>query len=285
MLNEKLKEYYEQTYVPKEELAMLVEKSIEKCQKRRHRTLRVVSSVAAAFAAACIGFVITLNVSPAFAKTMYDIPVLGEVCRVFTFREYQFEDHTKMVNVRLPKIENTGNTELERRVNQEILKRMEESVKESEIRAQENYDAYVATGGDPKDYVPTDIYVNYRVHSCDENTLSFVLEKLEVRASSYTEHYFYNLDLKTGNSLTLKDVLGTNYQQTVFQQVSQQIQQFDSEKKQLIFEDTLTPDLITEERPFYLDEQGNVIVVFEKYEIAAGAAGTLEFNVGHSANE
>lgn len=274
---QKLKQLYHQTAVPKEELAMLVDKTIEKSRKRPKKTVRIVSCTAAVFAAACISFVVTLNVSPAFAKTMYDIPVLGDVCRVFTFREYHFEDNMKIVNVRLPKIENTGNTELERRVNEEITKRMDQSVKESEQRAKENYDAYIATGGNPDEYIPTDIGVSYEIKSSNENTLSFVLEKYECRASAYSERFFYNLNLKTGEAFTLKDLLGPDYQQEVYQQVLAQTKTLDEDTKQLLFPEMLTPDLINEERGFYLDENGTIVVVFEKYEIAAGAAGALEF--------
>ena len=63
----------------------------------------------------------------------------------------------------------------------------------------------------------------------------------------------------------------------VYDQVKEQVEQLDPEKKQYIFPQYLTKNLINQNRPFYLDENGNVVVVFEKYEIAAGAAGALEF--------
>lgn len=276
MNHQKLKRLYEQTVIPKEELSVLVNKTI-KSRKHSRKPVRIISTTAAIFAAACISFVVTLNLSPVVAKTLYDIPVIGSVCRVFTFREYHFEDTVKVVNVRVPKIENTGNTELERRINEEITKQMDRSAQESEQRAQENYNAYIETGGNPDEYIPTEIGINYQIKSSNDTTLSFVLEKYESHASVYTERFFYNLDLQTGNTLTLKDLLGEDYQQTVYQQVCEQIQQFDEDTKQMIFTDYLTPDLIDENRPFYLTEEGNIVVVFEKYEIAAGAAGALEF--------
>ena len=38
--------------------------------------------------------------------------------------------------------------------------------------------------------------------------------------------------------------------------------------------------LLEEKEDFYLQEDGTVVVVFDKYEIAAGAAGVLEFPIG-----
>ena len=277
-MKKKLKDLYEQVPVPKEELSAMIDDTIAFQQKhQRRRPVRVISTGVAIFATACVSFVVMLNVSPAFAKTMYEIPVLGDICRVFTFREYYFEDNTKIVNVRIPNIENTGNTDLEKRINQEIRDKMDESVKDSEQRAQENYDAYIATGGDPKEYWPMDIHVDYEIKSSNERTLSFVIDKYEGHASVYRERYFYNLDLQTGKTLTLQDMFGADYQDFVYDQVTEQVEQLDPETKQYIFPQYLTKNLINQNRPFYLDENGNIVVVFEKYEIAAGAAGPLEF--------
>ena len=63
-----------------------------------------------------------LNTTPVFARAAQDVPVLGGLCRVFTFRHYDFYDETKVINVTVPQIENTGNSELENRINLEISK-------------------------------------------------------------------------------------------------------------------------------------------------------------------
>ena len=49
--------------------------------------------------------VLMLNISPAFASTMGDIPMLGQVFRVLTFRDYSFSDQVKIVDAKLPRIE------------------------------------------------------------------------------------------------------------------------------------------------------------------------------------
>ena len=36
---------------------------------------------------------------------------------------------------------------------------------------------------------------------------------------------------------------------------------------------------ITEETPFYINENENLVIVFEKYQIAPGSAGDIEFEI------
>ena len=38
-------------------------------------------------------------------------------------------------------------------------------------------------------------------------------------------------------------------------------------------------DTITEDTKFYINEAGNVVISFEKYEIAPGAYGNVEFEI------
>ena len=63
--------------------------------------MRIISPIAAAFAA----FVLVLNTVPTFAAAMYELPVLGEVCRVLTVRSYHYEDETKQVDIEVPAID------------------------------------------------------------------------------------------------------------------------------------------------------------------------------------
>ena len=105
-----------------------------------------------------------------------------------------------VIDVRLPALENTGHTELEQKINQEISTRIQAVIDEAEARARETKEAYVATGGDPKDYMPVIIDVDYEVKCQNEQYLSFVVNKTETRASAYTEFYTYNIDLETDGS-------------------------------------------------------------------------------------
>ena len=161
--------------------------------------------------------------------------------------------------------------------NAKVLNR---EVEESKERAREYYQAYLDTGGDPDTFQPIQIKVDYQVKSVTDQWASFVVTKTESLASAYFRQYFYNLDLETGQSLTLRDVLGPNWAAQGAAAVEEQLEQWDEEQKALLFDNVDLEALLEEKEDFYLQEDGTVVVVFDKYEIAAGAAGVLEFPIG-----
>lgn len=260
-------------------LDTLLERAIRQ-EKRRMRMVRVfkyASSVAAVFVITAVAL---LNLNPVFAKAVQDVPVLGDLCRIFTFRQYGFEDEVKVINVTVPQIENTGNSDLEARINLEISKMIEREVEESTERAQEYYDAFLATGGDPSTYHPPATSIDYEIKYISQNMISFLIYKLETIANAYQTNRYYNIDLETGEELTLRDFLGDDYQNIVYEQISEQIPELDEFTKSMLFPEVDIKNLIDENRKFYIAEDGvTLMVVFEKYEIAAGAAGQIEFPI------
>lgn len=260
-----------------EELSFMVRAAIREGdrQRKHRRTLR--RSLATALAS-CACFVLLVNGSPTFAQAVYEVPVLGSLARIVTVTEYTVNDDDRVIDVRLPALENTGHTELEQKINQEISTRIQAVIAEAEERAREAKEAYVATGGDPKDYMPVIIDVDYEVKCQTDQYLSFVVEKTETRASAYTEFYTYNIDLETGKELTLRDLLGPNWMEIVNTQVAQQIEERSQNPDNMYW----TAEQggfqgIEADQPFYLNEEGLPVVVFEKYELGPGSMGSQEF--------
>ena len=125
---------------------------------------------------------------------------------VYKRQEYEYADEAKYVNVKVPQLNNTGNSELEKRVNREIAKMINQEVEASKKRAEEEYNAYILTGGDPKNFIPYDIVIDYEVKCLDEHYVSFVISENETRATGYYEMFYYNIDLDTGKDITLKEL-------------------------------------------------------------------------------
>lgn len=275
-LKKLLKEIHEKTPIP-EDLDSKINQAIYRGShsRRTFPYIKSLTSVAACFAI----FVLLLNTNSAFAESMLEIPILNTICRVFTFREYEFEDNKKIMNVKIPNISNTGNTDLENRINYQIRKTIQSAVDEFEIRAQEFYDAFVSTGGNPEDFMPIEININYEIKSSSESHVSFIITKFETSASAYQDTYYYNIDLVSGREITLKDLLGPNYKEIVTKQIEEQIENLDEERKSFLFDDINISDLITPNSNFFINKDNNIVIVFNKYEIAAGAAGMFEFEI------
>ena len=260
-----------------EELSLAVRAAIREGDRlRKHR--RVLRRSLATALASCACFVLLVNGSPSFAQAVYEVPVLGSLARIFTVTEYTINDKERVIDVRLPALENTGHTDLEQKINQEISTRVQAVIDEAEARARETKEAYVATGGDPDDYMPVIIDVDYEVKCQNDQYLSFVINKTETRASAYTEFYTYNIDLETGKELTLRDLLGPNWMETVNTQVEAEIARRAQDPDNIYWtEEQGGFQGIEEDQPFYLNENGLPVVVFEKYEIAPGSMGSQEF--------
>ncbi|MBC5737050.1 DUF3298 and DUF4163 domain-containing protein [Lawsonibacter faecis] len=271
---------YEAAPVP-EELNFAVAAAVRAGGRERKRR-RVVRRSLATLASCCACFVLLVNVSPVFARAVYEMPVLGSLARVVTVTQYAIEDKDHLIDVRLPALENTGNTDLEQRINLEIQTRINGVLAEAEDRARQTREAYMATGGVEEDFIPIIISVDYEIKCQNERCLSFILTKTETIASAYTEIYCYNIDLETGKELTLQDVLGPGYREIANAAVRTEIDRRIREEGAGYFDGTDGVEgfqSVTDGQLFYINEGGNPVVLFEKYEIAPGYMGTQEFEI------
>lgn len=283
MMNEKwsgARARYEAAPVP-EELNFAVAAAVRAGGRERKRR-RVVRRSLATLASCCACFVLLVNVSPVFARAVYEMPVLGSLARVVTVTQYAIEDKDHLIDVRLPALENTGNTDLEQRINLEIQTRINGVLAEAEDRARQTREAYMATGGTEEDFIPIIISVDYEIKCQNERCLSFILTKTETIASAYTEIYCYNIDLETGKELTLQDVLGPGYREIANAAVRTEIDRRIREEGAGYFDGTDGVEgfqSVTDGQLFYINGAGNPVVLFEKYEIAPGYMGTQEFEI------
>lgn len=247
-------------------------------RKRTHsRWYRPVLAGAGSVFAVCI---IMLNMSQAFAMAAYEIPVVGDIARVFTFREYQVSDTAYDIRVEMPSIRDTGNTELEKRVNGQIQDKIDQIVEDAKLRGKQIIDDQLAAGGTQEEIVPFHINITYDIKLSNENTLSFVINDTESAVTSYTYQTFYNINLKTGKDIMLSDVLGENYAKTITESVQKQMEQRVQTNPDWSY--TVTEEELKENvdsMKFYINEAGNVVISFDKGEIAPPPLGIQDFEI------
>lgn len=164
------------------------------------------------------------------------------------------------------KIQNTGNDELEKKLNKEI---------EKKTINKENEENHLS--------ISTHFEEKYR----DDQKLSFVITIEEIQASTAVRKYYYNTDLKTGKPLELKDLLGNNYKEIADKTIQEQIAQRMKEDENQIFFGTAEDkemDIegftgIKDDQTFYINKEGNIVITFAQFEIAPGYMGTPEFEI------
>lgn len=113
------KEVYESIKVPEKleerlETAFLTGKA--KWKRRRIRK-KIVQGCICCFTLVCAAFVTLVNTNAVFADSVSSVPVLGPLAKVCTFVEFEEEDESAYIHVRIPELKDTGNTELEATIN------------------------------------------------------------------------------------------------------------------------------------------------------------------------
>lgn len=107
--------------------------------------------------------------------------------------------------------------------------------------------------------------------------VSLHITHYETSFTAYQTDYYYTVDLDGEQVLTLKDWFGDNYRQIVADSIRASLSQWSQKQQHQLLPNLDLDSLITEDRSFYLNEQGQAVVVFDKYELANGAAGRPEF--------
>lgn len=275
---EEAKRKYDEIPIPSE-LSKRVGKEIERANMKRKKILvfrRRVQKGTAAAAAVVVLFTAALNTNTAFAETAGQLPVIGPVARVLTFRSYQTEEEDLKISVEIPTIEMISEdmNGLEQSVNEEILALCEQYAQASKTRAEEYRQAFLDTGGTEEEWAAHNIEIKvwYEVKSQTDEYLSLAIMGTENWSSAYSETKYYNFDLKEGKLVTLQDILGDEYQQIANESIQNQMK----ENSEIYWDDF---EGIQEDTPFYLNESGNPVIVFEKYEIAPGSEGQQEFEI------
>lgn len=302
---EELKKIYEGTTIPKE-LSQVVQSALRenfdddpfvplkteifenkgktrmnenKKNKKLHRTI---ASTAAALIIVTGIFSVGIHTNEAFADSVSNVPILGNLVRVLIGEQMDEGDSVVHVEMTLPKVEGLSDKTTEDRINKEIHDKMTAIVEESKQRAIEDKEAFVETGGKEEDFMQREVIVNYEVKNISDNVLSFIIRKTETSASAYFEQFYYNIDLKTNKDVTLKDCLGSDYKSIADEQIKAEIAERSKDPDNIYWDgsDGIAGfNTISDQQNFYINETGNPVIVFNKYEIAPGYMGIQEFEI------
>ncbi len=279
---EEAKKKYDSVPIP-EELSERIMQEVTKMETKRKKTIRFRGLRRGLVAAAAVMavFVTALNTSTVFAESMENIPVIGAVAKVLTFRSYEEETEDLKISVEIPSIEmiaeGTGN--LAESVNEEIYNMCEQYADEAVKRAEEYRQAFLETGGTEEEWAAHNIEIRvwYEVKAQTDKYLSVAVIGSENWTSAYSETRYYNFDLEKGRQVTLADLLGENYEQIADESILSQIPEKEAQSGMDYWEEDFTG--VTEETKFYINEAGNPVIVFGEYEIAPGATGQPEFEI------
>lgn len=275
--------------------------------RKLHHFVRTTGTLAAAFV---LCLTVGANSSRVFAEELGSLPVIGPLVRVLTIRSYEEHENSVDLVAAIPQIEETtgaeyGSGEAEGAVlnlqepdstyvadiNAEIDAIVEDYIARAKKDMADYKEAFFATGGTQEEWADRtmDIQIDYEVKYQEGPYLSLVLSAGECWVAAYQENYYYNLDLEHDRDITLEDLLGPDYIEICNQSIREQIEaQIKADENNMYFgygpaADELSEELmfktITPETSFYINEKGNPVICFAKYEIAPGYMGVREFEI------
>ena len=276
---EKLKEEYHNIPVPasaRENMMAGIEKA--KKEKRMRIVIQFTKKTGLTAAAALLAITVMANVSPTTANAMENIPVLGTIAKVVTFRTFEDTKDNYEAKIDIPQVSigDQANTE----VNKSIEEYANQLIAEYEKEVTED----VAGEGH---YSVTS---SYQVVTDNDKYLSLRINTTVIMASGADFVKIFTIDKATGQVVTLKDLFRdkADYIQALSDNIKEQMraQMAADDSKMYFFEsgEEAAEDFsqITGVESFYFNGNGELVLVFDEYTVAPGYMGVVEFTIPKS---
>lgn len=249
----------------------LPDENIESFTKKKHRR-RIVLSVASV---ALFALVLMPNMSSVYANALNDIPVIGKLIKVVTVRSYFYEDDKKELNVSVPSIGDKQNSNAENQVNKDV----------DELIGQIVDCFYEEYNKNANDFKSVD--VTYDVITNTDRWFTLRLNVVETAASSRQYYKFYNIDRENDRVVKLSDLFeDKDYKNIISDDIKRQMrEQMDSDSSISYWikeEDVILGGNFTrieDDHNFYVNDIGNIVIVFDEGDVAPSSMGTVEFEI------
>lgn len=284
-LQQMLKEKYEEVKVPKEAKERM-KMGMEQAKEENKKNKKVVYFRRAGLgvAAACLGVVALANVSAGTSYALQKIPVIGSIAKVVTFRDYTDSTKNFEASVEVPQIKDTA----------ENAKELEKTNKTIQEYADEFISRYENDLKETEGVGNYELKSTYQVIREDEQELVLEIDTIVVMASGAEYKKVFNIDKNTGKIKMLADYFkeDSNYIDVLTKEIKRQMrEQMKADEEKIYFLDSddgldeMDFKKLSEDADFYLDTDGNLVVVFDEYEVAPGYMGLVSFTINRSVFE
>lgn len=281
------KEYHKQQMSEEqfEKLQQTIEKAkmADSTKRNNKNVVKFAVSAASLVVVFVAGFIILPNTSSTVAYAMEQIPVIGKLVKVVTFRNYEYESKRHMADIEVPEIV------LDEQVaNSDVPETLEQSLDEINTEIQgitdeivEQFETYLE---EEEGY--QDVIVKSEILATTEEYFTLKLLCYQGAGSGYQWNYYYTVDLTTGERLKLRNLFveGADYITPISENIKEQMQKQMDEDEMVCY--WLNDEIeewnfkaITDETHFYLNADGNVVIGFDEGEVAPMYMGTVEFEI------
>lgn len=279
---DRLKQRYEDIEIPKE-LHQKVMDSIEKGkaenEKARKRTRFTAFGTKLGLSAAAALFIITVaaNTNQNIAYAMTKVPVLKSIVKVVTFRSYEEKENNMEAKIKTPKVTGLKDKKTQKELNKEMAQYTDMVKKEFAKDLRKNSKNHKS------------LTTDYKILLNNNSFLSIQIRTETSEGSSDAYSRIYNINKKTGKIMKLRSLFqkNTDYQTVISKEIKRQMrQQMKQDSSKSYFIDTKKDGVPVDEfknisasQNFYLKPSGDLVIVFDKYDVAPGYMGTPEFTI------
>ncbi|MDM5326221.1 RsiV family protein [Neobacillus sp. CF12] len=269
---ERLKSKYMDIEIPSD-LDDVVNKALNRSRKKNRTPIKILVGSGAVAAL----LMVVLNTNPVLAKSLSDVPVIGNVINVMTFVEYKVDDEKHHANIKVPSISNLKDKDLEKSLNEKYLKENKQLYQEflQEVESlQKQGDGHIG------------VESGYVIKTDNEKILSIGRYVVDTVGSSSTTFKYDTIDKKKHLILTLPILFeNQNYIEKISENIKDQMKQQMKEDKTKVYwildagvENPIDPfEKITANHNFYINQENKLVISFDKYEVAPGYMGVVEF--------
>lgn len=290
-----LEESYKKPHMTKGQVERMKERIEEaKLENRKEQKKKVPMSIAAVAAAAVAAFVILPNTSANIAYAMEQLPVLGKLVEVVTFRDYEYESDRYRADIEVPQlttqvIVDEVVTLPEEQTQQQLQETLQKTTEEINTEIQEITEQIITefeqTTLSQEGY--QDVLVKSEVITTTQDYFTLKLICYKAQASGYEWNYYYTIDLLTGERLQLKALFyeDTDYITPISENIKTQMREQMAADEMVSYwiDDEDFPEWdfkqITDETAFYVNEAGNVVISFQEGDVAPMYMGVVEFEI------
>ena len=274
-----LKEEYDRIPVPDNARERMLA-GIAQAKKERKGAIimKFARNTGATAAAAMLAITVLTNINPTIANAMEQIPVIGAIAKVVTFRTYEDKRDNFEADIQVPQVTIDGADSAQVPVNKSIEEYADELIAmyEKDL-AQSNGQGHYSLDSSYRVVTDTDRYLSIRI----DTTL--------VMASGTQFVKIFTIDKTTGNTIALKELLKdradalTKISDNIKQQMADQMAGDDSI---IYFYDSEMPETdfkgLTGDESYYFNDKGELVIAFDEYQVAPGYMGAVEFTIPDS---
>ena len=225
-------------------------------------------------AAVVCGIFILPNSSAAMADTMASLPVVGPLFQVITIRNYQVESGANHVSIANPQISTDTPGTGAQEINQQVSQYIDQMIESYENTA--TADGYFNLDITWEIVTNTDRWFTLRINS-----------DLILASGNHSEQH-YHIDVLTGEQKTLSDLFPEefDYVTCISNELKEQMKaRMEADPREYYWLEGVSElgtyyfDTIEKEQDFYFDDEGHIVIPFDKYEVGPGSTGSPEFTL------